>query len=75
MNVMSRYSFISQFNKEKISRQEATENGIGSVDFKKCDENGDGILSIDELCNGLPTSTILSSPSNSKVWYLTSLGK
>ena len=49
MNVMSRYSFISQFNKENISRQEANANGIGTIDFKKCDSNSDGILSVDEI--------------------------
>jgi hypothetical protein len=49
MNVLTRYSFISQFNKEQLSRQEAKDNGIGTADFSKCDADGDGILTVDEL--------------------------
>ncbi len=49
MNVLSRYTFISNFNTEKITKQESRENGIGMNDFEKCDTNGDGNLTIDEI--------------------------
>ena len=49
MNVLTRYQFISNFNKENITRQEASNNGVTSIDFKNCDSNGDGSLSIDEI--------------------------
>lgn len=49
MNVLSRYAFISNFNAEKITRQEAASNGVGNVNFAACDTNGDNELSIDEI--------------------------
>ena len=49
MNVLTRYAFVSNFNAEQISRQEATANGVGSVTFAQCDTDGDGNLTIDEI--------------------------
>ena len=49
MNIMSRYAFISNFNAEKLSKQEATDQGVGAIEFSKCDTDGDGNISIDEI--------------------------
>ena len=49
MNIMSRYAFISNYNAEKINKQKAMEEGVGSIEFDKCDTNGDGNISIDEI--------------------------
>ena len=46
---MSRYTFISNFNAEKLSRQEASDNGVGAIVFSQCDTNGDGNITIDEI--------------------------
>lgn len=49
MNTLSRYSFVSNFNTEKMTKQEAMEKGVSTVDFAKCDTDGDGSLNIDEI--------------------------
>lgn len=49
MNIMSRYAFISNFNAEKLSKQEATEQGVGAIEFSQCDADGDGNITIDEI--------------------------
>ena len=49
MNIMSRYAFVSNFNAEKLSKQEATEQGIGAIEFSKCDTDGDGNITIEEV--------------------------
>ena len=49
MNIMSRYAFISNFNAEKFSKQEATEKGVGAIEFSQCDTDGDGNITIDEI--------------------------
>lgn len=49
MNVLTRYTFISTYNAEKLTKQQATTNNIGSVDFSKCDKDGDGEISLDEI--------------------------
>ncbi|MCR5265232.1 MAG: hypothetical protein K6E29_01395 [Cyanobacteria bacterium RUI128] len=49
MNIMSRYAFISNFNAEKLSKQEANKEGVGAIEFSKCDTDGDGNISIDEI--------------------------
>jgi len=49
MNILSRYAFVSAYNAEKLSRQDATQNGVGSVDFAKCDQDGDGNITIEEI--------------------------
>ena len=46
---MSRYTFISNFNTEKLSKQEAGEKGVGAIDFSKCDSDGDGNITIEEI--------------------------
>ncbi len=49
MNVLSRYSFIANYQVEKMTRQDADSAGIGSVDFDKCDTDGDGNITIEEI--------------------------
>ena len=49
MNVLSRYSFIANYQVEKMTRQDANSAGIGSVDFDKCDTDGDGNITIEEI--------------------------
>ena len=49
MNVLSRYTFISSFNAEKLTKQQSEENGISNKDFAVCDTNGDGNITIDEI--------------------------
>lgn len=49
MNVLSRYTFVSSFNTEKLTKQQSGENGISSVDFAKCDTDGDGNITIEEI--------------------------
>ncbi|MCM1265524.1 MAG: hypothetical protein NC200_04920 [Candidatus Gastranaerophilales bacterium] len=62
MNVLSRYTFISTYQSEKLTKQEATEVGIGSVDFSKCDTDGDGNITIEEiLANTEVCAKILAS--------------
>lgn len=49
MNVLSRYSFIANYQVEQMTRQDANSAGIGSVDFDKCDTDGDGNITIEEI--------------------------
>jgi len=49
MNSLSRYTFIQNYNVEKMTRQEATAAGVGTVDFEKCDTDGDGNITIEEI--------------------------
>ncbi len=49
MNILSRYAFVSTYNAEKLTKQEATSNGVGANDFSKCDTDGDGNITIDEI--------------------------
>lgn len=49
MNVLSRYVFITNYNAEKLTKQQANQNGVGTSDFSKCDANGDGEITIDEI--------------------------
>jgi hypothetical protein len=62
MNVLSKYSFISTYKAEQLTKQQATDIGIGSVDFSKCDTDGDGNITIDEiLANDDVCAKILAS--------------
>lgn len=62
MNILSRYAFISNFNAEKLNKQDASHEGVGSIDFSKCDKNGNGEISIEEiLANNEVCSKILDS--------------
>lgn len=49
MLALSKFSFISNYNKEKLTRQEAYNNGLTSIDIKNCDKNNDGEVTIDEI--------------------------
>lgn len=49
MDVLSRYTFISTYNTEQMTRQEAVSIGVSAVDFTKCDTDGDGIVTIEEI--------------------------
>ena len=49
MNILSRYTFISSFNAEKLTKQQSAENGIGDKDFAQCDTDGDGNITIEEI--------------------------
>lgn len=49
MNIMSRYTFVSNYSAEKLSKQEAIEQGVSANEFSKCDTDGDGNISVDEI--------------------------
>ncbi len=49
MNVLSRYTFISTYQTEKLTKIEATEVGVDSIDFAQCDTDGDGNITIEEI--------------------------
>lgn len=62
MNILSRYAFISNFNAEKLNKQDATREGVGSIAFSKCDKDGNGEISIEEiLTNNEVCSKIIDS--------------
>ena len=71
MNVLTRYAFVSNFNAEQISKQEATANGIGSNDFVKCDTDGDGNLSIDEILANIESADAIMRAIQSKIDKIT----
>lgn len=49
MNILSRYTFISSYNAEKLTKQQAADEGVTALDFAKCDSDGDGNITIDEI--------------------------
>ena len=49
MNVLSKYTFISNYHAEKLTKQQALDEGVGLNEIAKCDTNGDGELTIDEI--------------------------
>lgn len=49
MYALSKFSFISNFNKEKFTKQEAYNNGLSNIVIAKCDKNNDGNISIEEI--------------------------
>lgn len=61
MYALSKFSFVSNFNKEKFSKQEAFNNGLTSIDIKKCDTDNNGEITIEEiLANNEACDKILS---------------
>ena len=71
MNVLTRYAFISNFNTEKLTKQEADSNGVGSVNFAKCDTNGDGEISIDEILANVEACDSIIKTIQNKIDKLT----
>lgn len=71
MNVLTRYAFITSYNAEKLTKQEANKNGVGSVDFTKCDTNGDGEISIDEILAEVNTCDSIMKAIQTKIEKLT----
>lgn len=62
MNILTRYAFMSNYNAEKLTKQEANAEGIGTNNFAKCDTDGDGMISIDEIiANKEACDTIINS--------------
>lgn len=49
MYALSKFSFVSNFNKEKFTKQEAMNNGLSSIDIQKCDTDGNGEITVDEI--------------------------
>lgn len=49
MYALSRFSFVSNFNKEKFTKQEALNNGLTDIDIQKCDTDGNGEITVDEI--------------------------
>ena len=49
MYALSKFSFISNYNKEKLSKQEAFANGLTTTMVEKCDKDKNGEISIEEI--------------------------
>lgn len=49
MYALSKFSFVSNYNKEKFTKQEAYNNGLTGLDIQKCDTDGNGELTVDEI--------------------------
>jgi hypothetical protein len=49
MYALSKFSFISNYNKDKFTKQEASEKGLSSNLISQCDTDGDGQLTVDEI--------------------------
>lgn len=49
MYALSKFSFVSNFNKDKFSKQEALNNGLTSLDIAKCDTDNNGEITFDEI--------------------------
>ena len=71
MNVLTRYAFVSNFNAEKISKQEATTNGVGSNTFLQCDTDGDGNLTIDEILANTESCDVIMRAIQAKIDKIT----
>ena len=65
MYALSKFSFVSNFNKEKLTRMEAFNNGLSNFDIKKCDKDNNGELSINEILNDSNASAKLLAKINS----------
>ena len=51
MYSLSKFSFVSNFNKEKLSKMEAYNNGLSSFDIQKCDKDNNGEITVNEVLN------------------------
>lgn len=71
MDLLTRYTFVSSFNKEKISKQEAADNGINSINFARCDKNGDNEISIEEILADIETCDAIEKAIQSKIDKIT----
>lgn len=49
MYALSKFSFVSNFNKDKLTREEALSNGLTSTEIQKCDTDNNGELTVDEI--------------------------
>ena len=49
MYALSKFSFVSNYNKEKLSKQEAFANGLTTTIVEKCDKDKNGEISIDKI--------------------------
>ena len=49
MYALSKFSFVSNYNKEKLSKQEAFANGLTTTIVEKCDKDKNGEISIEEI--------------------------
>ncbi len=67
MYALSKFSFVSNFNKDKFSKQEAFNNGLTSVQIQKCDTDGNGDLSIDEILANSEVCDKILAKINSEV--------
>ena len=67
MNILSRYAFISNFNAEKLNKQDATREGVGSLVFSKCDKDGSGEISIEEILENSEVCSKILDSINGKI--------
>lgn len=51
MYALSKFSFVSNFNKEKLTKMEAFNNGLSTFDIKKCDKDNNGEITVNEVLN------------------------
>ena len=49
MNILSRYTFVSTYGKDQLTRQDVSKNGIRENVFSKCDTDNDGVVDIEDI--------------------------
>lgn len=65
MYALSKFSFVSNFNKEKLTKMEAYNNGLSSFDIKKCDKDNNGEITVNEVLNDTNACAKLLAKINS----------
>lgn len=66
MYALSKFSFVANYNKEKLTKQEAYDSGLSTNEFAKCDADNNGEVTIDEILNDTTACTRILAHINAQ---------